>query len=111
MADALRHELGQPSRTRPKRLTKPPIRLAPDSPLRSLSSAELTVDPRVVLIDQPSSAHARHGHANVAGREPSPNLWTDAWLVALAQSLRCRMVTFGRGFKSFPKLDLHLLSV
>lgn len=41
VADALRHELGQPSRTRPKRLTKPPIRLAPDSPLRSLRSAEI----------------------------------------------------------------------
>lgn len=73
--------------------------------------AELTVDPRVVLVDQPPSAHTRHWRANVAGREPSPNLWTDAWLAALAQSLRCRVVTFDRGFKSFPKLALHLLSV
>jgi len=45
-----------------------------------------------------------------AGRQPSINLWTDAWLAALAQSHACEMVTFDRGFRSFRGLKLRLLT-
>jgi len=42
-------------------------------------------------------------------REPSPDLWTDAWLAALAEASDCEMVTFDRGFRSFSRLKLRLL--
>lgn len=71
---------------------------------------ELGNDPRIVAVDQVPQDHSKLWRANVAGREPSPDLWTDAWLAALAQSLGCEMVSFDRGFRSFPKLKLMLLS-
>ena len=67
-------------------------------------------DPRIWLIDQTPQAHAKHWRANVARREPSPDLWTDAWLAALAQATGCEMITFDRGFRSFAELKLRLLS-
>ncbi len=54
-------------------------------------------------------AHAQHLRRLVAGRATSPNLWTDAWLAALALSLGCEMVSFDRGFRSFAGLHLNLL--
>ena len=47
----------------------------------------------------------------VAGRQPTPNLWTDAWLAALARSLDHELVTFDRGFKSFDGIKLNLLNI
>lgn len=73
--------------------------------------AQLANDPRVVNIEKIPQAHSKHWRANVTGREPSPDLWTDAWLAALAQALECEMVTFDRGFRSFAKLKLRLLEV
>ena len=69
----------------------------------------LTDDPRIEVIDQVPSAHNKLWYDNVARREPSPDLWTDAWLAALAQAHDCEMVTFDRGFRSFSKLKLRLL--
>lgn len=71
---------------------------------------KLINDPRVLLLDQAPQTHAKHWRANVARREPTPDLWTDAWLAALAQATDCEMATFDRGFRSFAKLKLHLLS-
>ena len=70
---------------------------------------QLIIDPRISLIEQTPPTHARHWHSNVLRREPSPDLWTDAWLAALAQAGDCEMVTFDRGFRSFSKLKLRLL--
>jgi len=70
---------------------------------------QLIGDPRISLIDQTPQTHTKHWHANIAGREPSPDLWTDAWLAALAQATDCEMATFDRGFRSFAKLKLRLL--
>jgi len=70
---------------------------------------QLLNDPRVSMIDQTPQTHTKHWQANVAGRQASPDLWTDAWLAALAQSTDCEMVTFDRGFRSFAKLKLRLL--
>ena len=55
------------------------------------------------------SDHARHLETLVAQRVASPNLWTDAWLAALALTLDWEMVTFDRGFLAFPGLRLRLL--
>ena len=66
-------------------------------------------DPRIEMIDQVPPAHQSLWYGNVARREPSPDLWTDAWLAALAQAHDCDMVTFDRGFRSFSKLKLRLL--
>lgn len=68
-------------------------------------------DPRVELIEQVPAAHHTLWYGNVARREPSPDLWTDAWLAALAQAHDCEMVTFDRGLRSFPKLKLRLLEL
>ena len=66
-------------------------------------------DPRIEVLDQVPAAHGKHWHDNVVRREPSPDLWTDAWLAALAQAQDCEMVTFDRGFRSFSRLKLRLL--
>lgn len=71
---------------------------------------QLTEDPRIVPIDQPPPGHEERWRANILGREPTPDLWTDAWLAALAQATDCEMATFDRGFRSFAKLKLRLLS-
>jgi toxin-antitoxin system PIN domain toxin len=66
-------------------------------------------DPRVEVVDQIPATHNKLWYDNVARREPSPDLWTDAWLAALAQAHDCEIVTFDRGFRSFQKLKLRLL--
>jgi toxin-antitoxin system PIN domain toxin len=73
------------------------------------SLGQLINDPRIALVEQAPLNHESHWRANIAGRQPSPDLWTDAWLAALAQSMNHEMATFDRGFKSFPKLKLRLL--
>ena len=47
--------------------------------------------------------------ANVATRKPSPKLWTDAWLAALAESSACEMVTCDRGFRNFQLSSLRII--
>ena len=66
-------------------------------------------DPRVELVEQAPATHSKLWYDCVARREPSPDLWADAWLAALAQAHDCEMVTFDRGFRSFSKLKLRLL--
>lgn len=70
----------------------------------------LVAQPRVIAIDVAPPRHALYWRRNVEGREPTPNLWTDAWLAALAQSLGSEMVTFDRGFRQFKELNLRLLA-
>jgi toxin-antitoxin system PIN domain toxin len=70
---------------------------------------QLIDDPRVSMIDQLPAGHLKLWRENVLRREPTPNLWADAWLAAAAQISACDMVTFDRGFRSFPKLSLRLL--
>jgi toxin-antitoxin system PIN domain toxin len=67
-------------------------------------------DPRVEVVDQLPATHNKLWYDYVARREHSPDLWTDAWLAALAQTRNCEMVTFDRGFRSFSKLRLRLLA-
>ena len=68
-------------------------------------------DPRIEVLDQVPAGHGKLWYDNVSQREPSPDLWTDAWLATLAQAHDCEMVTFDRGFRSFSKLNLRLLEL
>jgi len=72
---------------------------------------QLADDPRSVHIDAEPAAHEPRFTSLVAGRKPTPNLWTDAWLATLALSLDYEMTTFDRGFKSFRGLRVRLLTV
>ncbi|MBS0366209.1 MAG: VapC toxin family PIN domain ribonuclease [Proteobacteria bacterium] len=85
---------------------------APVGPTEALKAwRRLADDPRSFHIDaQPEEQEARFA-AFVESREATPNLWTDAWLAALAVSLDYEMATFDRGFRSFRGLRLQLLQV
>ncbi len=72
---------------------------------------QLQNDPRSLQIEAEPINHEARFVALISGREPTPNLWTDAWLAALAMSLDYEMATFDRGFKSFRGLKLRLLTV
>jgi uncharacterized protein len=79
-------------------------------PTRALDVwAALVANPRMTEIGRIPVEHEAHLRRLIADREPSPNVWTDAWLAALAICLSCEMVTFDRGFRSFDGLDLRLL--
>jgi toxin-antitoxin system PIN domain toxin len=85
---------------------------APTTPEVALNAWQvLAADPRSVLVEAAPSSHEKFFASLVAGRQPTPNLWTDAWLAALARSLDHDLVTFDRGFKSFEGIKLSLLSV
>ena len=72
---------------------------------------QLQNDPRSLQIEAEPIGHEPRFVALISGREPTPNLWTDAWLAALALSLDYEMTTFDRGFKSFRGLKLRLLTL
>jgi uncharacterized protein len=71
---------------------------------------QLQNDPRSRQIEAEPIDHEPRFISLISGREPTPNLWTDAWLAALALSLDYEMTTFDRGFKSFRGLKLRLLA-
>jgi predicted nucleic acid-binding protein len=83
--------------------------VTPDEAVRAWR--QLQSDPRSLQIEAEPIDHETRFVALISGREPTPNLWTDAWLAALALSLDYEMTTFDRGFKSFRGLKLRLLSV
>jgi predicted nucleic acid-binding protein len=72
---------------------------------------QLSEDPRAVYIDAEPAGHESRFVRLVSSRVPIPNLWTDAWLAALAMSLDCEIATFDRGFRSFRELKLQLLTI
>jgi toxin-antitoxin system PIN domain toxin len=71
----------------------------------------LSNDPRAFQIDVAPAEHESSFVSLVSSREPTPNLWTDAWLAAMAMSLDYEITTFDRGFKSFRGLKLRLLEI
>jgi uncharacterized protein len=73
--------------------------------------AQLANDPRSFRVEAEPAALESRFISFVTGREPTPNLWTDAWLAALAVSLGYQITTFDRGFKSFRGLTLRLLAM
>ena len=71
----------------------------------------LSNDPRSFHVDGEPAEHESRFVSLVSSRQPTPNLWTDARLAALAMSLDYEMTTFDRGFKSFRDLKLRLLEM
>ena len=71
----------------------------------------LSNDPRSFHVDGEPAEHESRFVSLVSSRQATPNLWTDAWLAALAMSLDYEMTTFDRGFKSFRDLKLRLLEM
>lgn len=66
-------------------------------------------DPRTIWIEAPQRSHELHFRRYVAGRKSTPNLWTDAWLAALAESMAIGLTSFDAGFKQFEMKDFELL--
>jgi uncharacterized protein len=84
----------------------------PVSPEEALDAwRRLSNDPRSFHIDAQPAEHESRFVSLVSLREPTPNLWADAWLAALAMSLDYEMTTFDRGFRSFHALKLRLLEI
>lgn len=85
---------------------------APVKPDEALKAwRQLITDPRSFYIDSEPAGHEDRFVSLVSSREPTPNLWADAWLAALAMSLNYEMTTFDHGFGSFGGLKLRLLMV
>ena len=85
---------------------------APVKPEEALKAwRQLVRDPRALYIDSEPVGHEDRFVSLVSSREPTPNLWADAWLAALAISLNYEMTTFDHGFRSFGGLKLRLLTV
>lgn len=68
----------------------------------------LALDPRTFWCD-PTSGHELIFRRYVAGRQASPNLWTDAWLAAHAESQGFRLASFDGGFRAFGLSDFEHL--
>lgn len=81
--------------------------LLPEEALDAWSS--LARDERLAEVTNPPGTLEVYLKSNVAGRRPSPKLWTDAWLAALAESLGYEMVTCDRGFERFHLSALHVI--
>lgn len=81
--------------------------LSPESAWKFLR--ELTEDARAVCADEIPPGLDMLWLTFVRGREPSPNLWTDAWLAAYSEACGWEMVTFDRGFRQFNLSRLTLL--
>ena len=64
--------------------------------------------PEVIFAPEPEDCEVLLGAWATEG-QPSPRLWTDAYLAAYARAGGFRLVTFDRDFRRFPGLDLlHL---
>ena len=82
----------------------------PVKPKEALAAwQQLADDPRSIHVDSETAALEHRFVSLVTTREPTPNLWTAAWLAALALSLDYEVTTFDRGFRSFRGLRVRLL--
>jgi predicted nucleic acid-binding protein len=71
----------------------------------------LSNGPRSFHVEGEPAEHESRFVSLVSSRQPTTNLWADAWLAALAMSLDYEMTTFDRSFKSFRNLKLRLLEM
>lgn len=70
---------------------------------------QLAGDERMFEVESLPPSLERHFRSKVLGHQPSPKLWTDAWLAALAEASGYEMVTFDQGFRRFALPALRLL--
>jgi hypothetical protein len=70
--------------------------------------AEFLALPEVRLIAEPAGLDEQLGKFCDLGRT-SPNLWTDAYLAAIASCAGLRLVSFDQGFSKFAGLDSLIL--
>ena len=73
--------------------------------------ARLEADERLYEIDSIPAESEKYFRLNVRGRSPSPQIWTDAWLAALAEASGLQMVSFDRDFERFDLTSLEILTV
>lgn len=66
-------------------------------------------DPRTIEFAAAGPAHEMILRRMLAGRKPTPNLWTDAWLVAAAESENAGLTSFDAGFREFKLRNFELL--
>jgi uncharacterized protein len=71
----------------------------------------IAADERTFDIGNPSGTSEVCFRRNVKGRQPTPNLWTDALLAAWAEAANYRLTSFDGGFRSFPNLEFEWLQV
>ena len=76
------------------------------SPEAALKAWDIfAADPRTIWVDVPERSHEVYFRRHVMGRKPTPNLWTDAWLAALAESMAIGLTSFDSGFSKFQIKD------
>lgn len=82
----------------------------PVSPEEALAAWDsFADDPRTVGLPLPGGPHELHFRRLIRGRATAPNLWTDAWLAAFAESTGMGLTSFDAGFRSFGLKDFELL--
>lgn len=82
----------------------------PVTPTEALAAWDaLAADPRVFDVAEVPAGHGAILRQFVSDRAPTPNLWTDAWLAALAESLGFGVTSFDRDFRTFRLRKFELL--
>jgi uncharacterized protein len=66
-------------------------------------------DPRVVFCDEPFGVEVEFRNMTQSNH-PSHSRWADAYLAAFAKLSMASITTFDRGFKSFPGVQVELLT-
>lgn len=66
-------------------------------------------DERIEFLDEPPDLEIAW-RSYTRGRKYSPKIWNDAYLAAFARKVRLKIVTFDKGFKTYDKLSVQLLS-
>ncbi len=83
---------------------------SPVLPDEALAAWQTFADDSRTAWSDPISAHEVHFRGYVSGRQPAPNLWTDAWLAAHAESMGIRLTSFDADFHSFGLADFEHLT-
>ena len=81
--------------------------ISPEAALEAWDA--FSADPRTTWVAVPKQSHEMYFRRYVTGRKPTPNLWTDAWIAALAESAAMGLTSFDSGFSRFQLKDFELL--
>jgi len=85
---------------------------AVQTPERALEVwSQLEADERLFEIESIPDETEKYLRENVSGRSPSPKIWTDAWIAALAEASGLQLVSFDRDFRRFHLNALKILEV